>query len=525
MKSGGALSVHAQASSCEPPLGGICSYTPAIEGEVAAAGAVAGCGYVAGGCESGQGASLSLPVLAQPELLCPTGAADVTVSVSTVLPPGQYGAIQVASGQTLSLQAGQYSVASLLVEAGATIAVPPTGTVNLNACGQVSLGEGARISGANSGSDALRFQIFSAGTQVTEASGVRNQNAIYVGKGAELFATLSAPDGGILIDSWSTVFGFAHGSRVILAEGVVLDSTGVTGIGCSHSPQFGVCLAEEIEAGAESVQGRGLCVENGESHVDPACSGIDLAVDFGCEGSVPVCNHGSTTAPAGAVLSFFPREGQQFAHTSPDLTWRLGTCEVNEAIGAGECVHVSCAPGLTAREATVVVNVDAAIPECSLLDNWSVHDPEQLCPRNPGTGSSEFVERYEARCPADSVPHWGFLTWHAQTPGSSSIEFMGRIAGAESALESAVFLPLGRASLSPEDTQSCSYLSPLAECPVEFLTKLPPSPDHFGFDVNVSTGLKESVSFLELGVELSAMGSEVAVLEDWNITYSCVFDQ
>ena len=61
-----------------------------------------------------------------------------------------------------------------------------------------------------------------------------------------------------------------------------------------------------------------------------------MAVDLPCSETVPVCNHGNTDVPANqAELVFYPRAGNQFATTTPDAAWSVGTCAVTSAIPAG----------------------------------------------------------------------------------------------------------------------------------------------------------------------------------------------
>ncbi len=525
VKSAGAISALDQNWNCELPAAGTCNYTPSIDGSVFTSGAFAGCPYVTGSCNSNLGVTMSVPPIARRAFACPTGGTAVILSSGDPFPPGSYGAVTVVAGETVQFEAGNYRVASLSFQNGAVVSLPTTGAVSVDSCARIYVGSGVSTTGVTSSADALRFQLYTDSPESTALPGTRADNAIYVGQGSSLFATLTAPNGAVLLDSWSTVYGFIHANQAILTEGVTLDATGSAGENCAVNPQFGSCDASEIAGGSQTITDAGICVANGESFLDVNCPLADLAVDFGCDGQVPVCNHGALAAPAGVELSFYPRAGHQFASESPDPTWLLGTCVLSEPIPSGSCVTAICDPALTGIDSTVIANLDESVSECSLLDNWSLNDASEECHLNIGVGTDSFTEIYEASCPSGARPHWGFMSWHAQTPGTSWIDFSVRAAGSSSALASQTYVQIGRAAQAPDDTQDCPFLSPLTQCPVEFLTQLPPTAGHFTDATNAMTGAREAISFLELAVDINSVGSDLSVLEDWTITYSCVFDQ
>ncbi len=263
----------------------------------------------------------------------------------------------------------------------------------------------------------------------------------------------------------------------------------------------------------------GTCVDNGTSFSDPTCASADLAVDISCADDIPVCNHGTVDVAAGdAVLTFYPRVGQQFATETPDPFWAVGTCTVAQAIPAGSCVTVSsCDPALLSEDLTVVVNASdsAAINECSLLDNWSYYVEGRTCSA-PAAGPSTVTHEYEATCPADTNPSWGLLSWETQTPGASTIDFKARVAASSAELSSASFTTVGTAyvdsSVTPVvDTQSCPRSGTVANCPVDLTKEL------------MLAG--NQPAFLELEITLNPDGSNAPTVEDWQITYSCVYDQ
>ncbi len=115
----------------------------------------------------------------------------------------------------------------------------------------------------------------------------------------------------------------------------------------------------------------GSCVPWYPGEVDATCFGPDLAVGVPCEGTIPVCNHGTMTAPAGVRLVHFPSGSGQFGETDPDVSGAT-ECTTTETILPGRCIEVADCPGLASgRE--IMVNPGGAVSECSTLDNWAIH--------------------------------------------------------------------------------------------------------------------------------------------------------
>jgi hypothetical protein len=114
---------------------------------------------------------------------------------------------------------------------------------------------------------------------------------------------------------------------------------------------------------------------------DAKCGGVDLAVGVPCDGQIPVCNHGTETAPAGVKLALFPSGSGQYPACDPDLSKPgVTTCSTDREIAPGQCISVSGCPGLdTERE--IVVNPPGAgrAAECSCLDNWGLSRPGLAC--------------------------------------------------------------------------------------------------------------------------------------------------
>lgn len=133
----------------------------------------------------------------------------------------------------------------------------------------------------------------------------------------------------------------------------------------------------DAECGLPADQGSGVCVPWYPGQTDDACAGIDLAVGIPCNGSVPVCNHGNDTAPAGVRLVHFPENSGQYPSCSPNLnTAGMAECFTTEEIPPGTCIDVTSCPNLSGvREIMVNPPGAAHVDECSCQDNWSLFSP------------------------------------------------------------------------------------------------------------------------------------------------------
>lgn len=122
-------------------------------------------------------------------------------------------------------------------------------------------------------------------------------------------------------------------------------------------------------------QGSGICVPWYPGQTDDSCGGIDLAVGVPCNGSIPVCNHGTETAPAGIRLVHFPENSGQFPSCTPNLsTTGMAECFTPEEIPPGDCIDVTTCPNLTGVRDIMVNPPGAAhVDECSCTDNWSIY--------------------------------------------------------------------------------------------------------------------------------------------------------
>lgn len=119
----------------------------------------------------------------------------------------------------------------------------------------------------------------------------------------------------------------------------------------------------------------GLCTPWYPSETSDSCSGVDLAVGIPCDGTVPVCNHGNATAPAGVRLVHFPGNSQQMPTCAPDMSKNtMEECFTEQPIAPGTCINVTSCTGLTpSRELMVNPPGAAHIDECQCRDNWAVN--------------------------------------------------------------------------------------------------------------------------------------------------------
>jgi hypothetical protein len=439
---------------------------------------------------------------------CPTGGATSTGGSRTVA-PGTYGTLGIDGGATLTLQAGTYTVQTLQTNWASKIQLPATGTVVFNVCDDAQFNGNTEV--LSPSGDKLQFQVW-----------VKN-GVLNVQSGATLYGSFQVENNTITMGTDAKIYGFAHSYNGIvqMAKGALIDTTGYSGNVCRTAgldPAYPATPACPVTTPLTPViTTSGTCVENGTTYQAPSsqCPNVDLAVDLPCGESIPVCNHGNTDVPANqAELVFYPRGGNQFATTTPQSYWSVGTCAVTAAIPAGTCVTQTCPATLLNQDLTVQARLStgATVTECSALDNWSYFVDAYTC---GGTSTPKVVSyEYEAVCPEDMGPSWGLLTWETTAPGASNLEFAGRVAATQAGLASASFTSLGTAHASPVDTRDCLVSGPNPECPVDITEKL------WG-----TGGKAHQPGFLELQVTLNPSGSDAPILENWQITYSCIYDQ
>ncbi|WP_437301373.1 vWA domain-containing protein [Sorangium sp. So ce426] len=157
------------------------------------------------------------------------------------------------------------------------------------------------------------------------------------------------------------------------------------------------CLTEWTESCVDLVESvcgedcpqQGLCKSYLPNQTDPACSDPDLTIGVPCGGTVPVCNRGTTAAPAGIEIYRYPAGAGQLPSSAPS---RVGTCNPTggtlacttaQPIAPGECISVTGCTGLT-DGMELFVNPPGAgqITECQCANNGSIYQ-SAMC-ESPG---------------------------------------------------------------------------------------------------------------------------------------------
>lgn len=137
-----------------------------------------------------------------------------------------------------------------------------------------------------------------------------------------------------------------------------------------------VCGAVCDEAHDNHPLETGICTPWYPHETSAACPGVDLSVGLPCDGTIPVCNHGNTEAPAGIRVVHFPADALQMPNSNPNLNdSQMKECFTQEPIAAGACVNVTGCPGLQEGREIMVNPAGAAhIAECQSQDNWSLYN-------------------------------------------------------------------------------------------------------------------------------------------------------
>jgi hypothetical protein len=116
-------------------------------------------------------------------------------------------------------------------------------------------------------------------------------------------------------------------------------------------------------------------------------------------------------------------------------------------------------------------------------------------------------QTYYAACPDAKSPQWGFFAYNTATPAGTTIEFRVGAAMADADLPSpAPYVVATTPVLSPEDCP----MTPSGSCPIAL---------H-----KVLSGPELRAPYLVLEATLTPSGTIVPILEDWRLTYSCVYD-
>ncbi|HZF47668.1 MAG TPA: hypothetical protein VE093_03400 [Polyangiaceae bacterium] len=336
------------------------------------------------------------------------------------------------------------------------------------------------------------------------------------------------PEGGITLTPFIVDY-FYQGT---LADAIALTPPGfidkgmVTPCSTVNDCQFDFhCVANGVN-GVKCPSGAAkCCVGYTPLEVDQKCPKPDITTSFACTlnnvPTVPVCNRGTVTAPAGITIYIFPGNSPQYPTCTPDNN--PGVCQTSAPIPPGKCVNVTGCPGLVGNGTkTVMVNpqkLPNGMPnptwkdECYCGNNWSVWSGNATpCIQSPNydVQPATYSTTYQGVCPAGTRLQWSYLTWDAKTAGDSNVVFEARSATTQAGLANVAFTSLGTAKALPlPNTEKCSVAGP-APCPISVFNALGGEPG-------------ASNEFLELRITLnpSANKTSLPVLNSWQVAYSC----
>lgn len=260
----------------------------------------------------------------------------------------------------------------------------------------------------------------------------------------------------------------------------------------------------------------GTCVANDVGEVDGTCGGYDLTMDIPCDDRVTICNRGAGDFNGNVEVGYWAESDGQMSFETPTVS-PDGTCPLSSlTIPAGTCVDGTCAIAASGLH-TMMVDPDHDLSECDnrRLDNWTVHD-RQTCPIPPLADLVIVEETYEAICPEETTALWSLLGWYTVISGDPSITFSGVVAQTASELATLMgspsnFTTIGVAAFSPvwaDDTRNCGLLD---ACRGDLTEAL-------------SLGTANHGQHLGLRIVLDS-GEPIPSLNDWFVTYSCVYDQ
>ena len=127
---------------------------------------------------------------------------------------------------------------------------------------------------------------------------------------------------------------------------------------------------------------------------------------------------------------------------------------------------------------------------------------------------------YEATCPPGTQAQWGLFGYDAKAASDSHVDFKVQVAPTKAGLATAPYIALGSAHSTAPDTQVC----PVPKIPAQV-----PAPTCLPIDLYKKLGGPPSAryNFLQLSMDFTPSTSMTVtpVVNDWQITYSCVADQ
>jgi hypothetical protein len=127
---------------------------------------------------------------------------------------------------------------------------------------------------------------------------------------------------------------------------------------------------------------------------------------------------------------------------------------------------------------------------------------------------------YQASCPPGTQAQWGLFGYDAKALSDSHVDFKVQVAATQAGLATAPYVALGSAHSTLPDTQVC---------PVPKIPPQVPAPTCLPIDLYKKLGGPPSAryNFLQLSMDFTPSTSLTVtpVVNDWQITYSCVADQ
>lgn len=266
----------------------------------------------------------------------------------------------------------------------------------------------------------------------------------------------------------------------------------------------------------------GLCVPWAQGAVDPSCGGVDLTLGPTCNGIVPVCNRGNTTAPAGIEIIVYSGNQSQMQNNLGKCSGYAGSfasrCSTAVPIPPGHCVAVTDC-NLNGTE-SIVVNppsppaLAAPIEECDCGNNWTAYHNGGACSTQQilATAPLEVRQTYESQCPPSAAVQWGFLTWQAQAPsdasGSARILIQARTAPTAASFDDACSDCIIIADV-PTDAPAVCSVGP-EPCPIDLFDALGGNP------AAMNPALQ-----LVFTLDPSPDSAVTPKLLSWELTYSC----
>jgi hypothetical protein len=248
--------------------------------------------------------------------------------------------------------------------------------------------------------------------------------------------------------------------------------------------------------------------------IDTTCAAADLTIGVPCTDTLPVCNRGTVTAPAGVKVYVYPANSSHFPLCTPPAGDESAQCTVPTAIPPGVCVNITTAHCIGTNSLvgnkTVMVNPTGAVAECHCENNWSDYHLGG-CQTSSTAGYPQVVYKqlYTAKCPKTKKVQWSYLTYDSTTPGNSHVKFEAHTGASATTLTPALTL-LATAKATPApDTQVCAFTGGPAGCPVNLYSTLG------------NAAATQTVLELVITLEPTSDKASAPTLHSWKVTYSC----